>query len=241
MDLEGNNDNFGYSAANSRSQFHSDMGLDGFTSLEGGTSYSSPAIPTVYDLTSASNSASNMGTVSPHDLVLHDPYASAPGSTAFTALTSPSEYNASPEFDSYDVSPAFGAADLEAPDVWYPLFPQAESHAVQPTAASQSPEKEDQLEVVEPTTTSRRKSGHSPPSGRHSSVSGVNSRRRDKPLPPIVVDDPHDTVAMKRARNTLAARKSRERKAQKLEDLEAEIEKLTAERDHWKRRALGQE
>jgi hypothetical protein len=54
------------------------------------------------------------------------------------------------------------------------------------------------------------------------------------------VDDPNDVIAMKRARNTLAARKSRERKAQRLEDLEAKIARLEAERDHWKQLALAQ-
>ena len=65
------------------------------------------------------------------------------------------------------------------------------------------------------------------------------SRKRDKPLPPIIVEDPNDTVAMKRARNTLAARKSRERKAQRFEELEERIAKLEAERDHWKTIALS--
>ncbi|KAK0106924.1 hypothetical protein ONS95_003640 [Cadophora gregata] len=64
-------------------------------------------------------------------------------------------------------------------------------------------------------------------------------RKRDKPLPPIVVDDPNDTVAMKRARNTLAARKSRQRKMQSILELEEDIAKKTAERDHWKKLALG--
>jgi len=77
-----------------------------------------------------------------------------------------------------------------------------------------------------------------PPSGTHSSVSGVNSRKRDKPLPPIIVEDPNDTVAMKRARNTLAARKSRQRKMQRFDELEDKISKLEAERDHWKAIAL---
>jgi hypothetical protein len=44
---------------------------------------------------------------------------------------------------------------------------------------------------------------------------------------------------MKRARNTLAARKSRERKAQRLDELEAQIAKLEQERDHWKNIALS--
>ena len=61
--------------------------------------------------------------------------------------------------------------------------------------------------------------------------------RPNKPLPPIVVDDPNDVAAMKRARNTLAARKSRERKAQRLEELEERIAELEQERDHWRDRA----
>jgi len=209
-------------------------------------------MPTAFDLTaSASSSTSNMGTVSPQDLILHESFMSAPNSTALTTLTSPSLYNGSPEFsDSYDVSPAFGNKDFDAgdPQNWFPLFPQDNAkpqladqqqqqhgQALPPAVADLSPaSKSDDLEVTEPASSSRRKSGTSPPSRNHSSVSGVNSRRRDKPLPPIIVDDPHDTVAMKRARNTLAARKSRERKAQKLEELEEQIAKLTEERDHWK-------
>lgn len=210
-----------------------DLGLDGLTSLEGDIPYS-PAIPTGYDI--STSSSSNMGTVSPQDLLLQDPYMSAPNSTALTTMTSPSDYHVSPEF-TQDFSPAFGAADMDAPDNWYPLFPGSETHAVKPAAPFISNETEEPLEVVEPTTTSRRKSSNSPGHGRHSSISGVKSRRREKPLPPIVVEDKSDTVAMKRARNTLAARKSRERKAVRLEELEAQIEELTRERDFWKQQA----
>lgn len=172
---------------------------------------------------------------------------SAPNSTALTALTSPSMYgDTSPEFgDSFDVSPNFGTGDFEAGgnDVWYPLFPQENNTAAQVSNdAEQSPtEKSDDMEVVERPSGHRRKSSTNSPSssGRHSSVSGVNSRRRDKPLPPIIVEDPSDATAMKRARNTLAARKSRERKVQRFEELEEKIAKLEAERDHWKKMALG--
>ncbi len=172
---------------------------------------------------------------------------SAPNSTALTSLTSPSIYgDTSPDFgDTYDVSPSFGSGDYDVPgnDVWYPLFPQEANGAAQAPKADQSPaENSDELEVVEATASTghrRKSSTSSPPSGRHSSVSGVNSRRRDKPLPPIIVEDPSDSVAMKRARNTLAARKSRERKAMRFEELEEKIAKLEAERDHWKKVALG--
>jgi hypothetical protein len=242
------------SAAIPDSRDHSDMDLfDDFTSFEGGatapnaypsSAYSSPAVPTMYDahMNLSSSSSNNMGTVSPQDLLVRDPFASAPNSTAFTNLTSPSTYNESPEYnDNFDVSPFIGNnADLDhalAGDPWYPLFPQDEKtidHQV-----DQSPMlPEEDLEVVESFRSTRRRSGSgtSPPS--HSSVAGVGARKRDKPLPPIIVEDPNDTVAMKRARNTLAARKSRQRKMAKFEELEDEIAKLKAERDHWKDIAL---
>ncbi|RYP06885.1 hypothetical protein DL765_009341 [Monosporascus sp. GIB2] len=216
------------------------LNVDDFPPLEGGastTAYSSPGIP-AYDMTASSASSTNLGTVSPQDLFRD--FTSAPNSTTLTNLTSPSLYNESPAFDSLDVSPAFDVGDFgSTTDPWFPLFPP-ENTAVSIAAADQSPAQQtEELEVVEKAP--RRKSSNSPTTshGRHSSVSGVNSRRRDKPLPPIVVDDPSDTVAMKRARNTLAARKSRERKAQRLEDLEEKIMKLEQERDHWKRIALG--
>jgi hypothetical protein len=181
-----------------------------------------------------------MGTVSPQDLH-RDPFASAPNSTAFTNLTSPSTFNESPEYnDNFDVSPFVGNnGDIDqtiAGDPWYPLFPQ-DDQLQESSAADHSPLlPEEELEVNEAlrSSTGRRRSGTatSPPSA----VSGV--RKRDKPLPPIIVEDPNDTVAMKRARNTLAARKSRQRKMQRFEELEDEIAKLKTERDHWKSLAL---
>ncbi|TLD05801.1 uncharacterized protein PgNI_08734 [Pyricularia grisea] len=226
----------------------SDLGLDDFTAFGGGASaFPSPAMPGVFDI--ASTTASTMGTVSPQDLFLSDNFMSAPNSTALTTLTSPSLYNGSPEFgDSYDVSPNFVGNDLESAgeSAWFPLFPQENTNVAAPqlpqelaaptTQQQQSPAAGSEDLEAAPSPAPRRKSGNSPTSstGRHSSVSGVNARRRDKPLPPIVVEDPSDTVAMKRARNTLAARKSRERKAMRFEELEDKLEKLTAERDHFK-------
>ncbi|KAL0469827.1 hypothetical protein QR685DRAFT_302313 [Neurospora intermedia] len=262
----------------------SELDLLDFATFDGGATteatFASPANQT-YDLSSSvPSSVSNMGTVSPQELLLHEPYLSAPSSTALTALTSPSLFDGSPDFDTFDISPSFGHSDLENPDTWFSLFPdaaplpQAQAQVqtqpqtqtqteqqtqplpeliqpvqptVQPTVeqtvhsveASPATPSED-LEVLSPGSGhQRRKSSVSPPSGRHSSVAGVSSRRRDKPLPPIIVEDPSDVVAMKRARNTLAARKSRERKAQRLEELEAKIEELIAERDRWKNLALA--
>ncbi|KAM7186022.1 cross-pathway control protein 1 [Naviculisporaceae sp. PSN 640] len=222
-----------------------DLDLEDFTAFEGGASTvdSSPALPTVFDL--SASVSTNMGTVSPQDLLIDTPFMSAPNSTALTALTSPSVYNESPDFgDGFDVSPHFGSSDFDGgADAWFPLFPPSNNQPALPqvSPAAESPaEKSEDLEVVERSPGhQRRKSGNSPPSGRHSSISGVNSRRRDKPLPPIIVEDPNDTVALKRARNTLAARKSRERKAQRFEELEETIQKITEERDYWKNLALS--
>jgi hypothetical protein len=243
MDLRGNGFRQSDAAASRDSHAFTDIdGLDDFGMDIGAstTAYSSPALPTGLDF-SSSSSTTNIGTVSPHELLMHEPYMSAPNSTAFTALTSPSLYNGSPEFnDKFDVSPNFGGSDYENGSTdWFPLFPQeTPPEPAVPTANESPSQKSDELGPVEMAApSSRRKSGNSPTS-RHSSVSGVNSRRRDKPLPPIIIEDPSDVVAMKRARNTLAARKSRERKAQRFEELEERIMKLEAERDHWKKIAL---
>lgn len=191
-----------------------------------------------------------MGTVSPQDL-LRDPFGSAPPSTAFTNLTSPSTYNESPEYtDNFDVSPFVGnnhnMEDQLAGDPWYPLFPQ-DDQMEQPQKSVDVPESpllpEEELEIaahLRSTSGARRRSTQgSPPTGTQTAINGINARKRDKPLPPIVVDDPNDTIAMKRARNTLAARKSRQRKMQKMEELEDRIDKLESERDHWKSIALA--
>ncbi|PBP21826.1 hypothetical protein BUE80_DR007388, partial [Diplocarpon rosae] len=156
-------------------------------------------------------------------------------SSAFTNLTSPdSQCNQSPEFIGYEASPFVGESpDLDQAlvgDPWFPLFPR-DDQIEQQAPANQSPLlPEEEMEVSEQLRRRRSGTASSPPAG------GV--RKRDKPLPPIVVEDPTDTIAMKRARNTLAARKSRQRKMQRFEELEDEIAKLKSERDHWKSLAL---
>lgn len=196
----------------------------------------------MFDANGNPSGATNMGTVSPTDLLIG---ASAPNSTALTNLTSPSLFGGSP-LDGFETSPAFeSAGDFGNGQEWFPpLFPSDESAALDPSGASEEqsqfsgPDGSSTTPAVSSNvkdglkspTSGRRKSG----SPRHSAVSGVNARRRDKPLPPIIVDDPTDVVAMKRARNTLAARKSRQRKAERLDELEKQIEELRAERDHYK-------
>lgn len=66
------------------------------------------------------------------------------------------------------------------------------------------------------------------------------SRRGNKPRPQpmkldrIEVRDKSDLVAVKRANNTMAARKSRQKQIDYLESLEEERQELRAECNHWK-------
>jgi hypothetical protein len=175
-------------------------------------------------------------TVSPKDL-FNDFMGSAPPSTAFTNLTSP-DIGASPYMaSSTEVSPLFtNNEDLSADAAsWYPLFPDASDS----TSKAAPPMERNDSNVTEVSSGDsplvldehnfRRKSsnatGASPAHGRHSSISGVKPRRRKAPLPPITVDS-GDKIAVKRARNTLAARESRQRKLDHLASLEARIKEL---------------
>ncbi|KAB8302161.1 hypothetical protein EYC80_005608 [Monilinia laxa] len=233
-----------------------DMDLfDEFTAFEGGAStqtpyssvFSSPAVPTMYDPPNnmSSSSSINMGTVSPKDLFLRDSLASAPNSAAYTNLTTPSTFNESPAFEHYDDSPYVpddGLIDPVQGDPWFSLFPE-ESNVQQPHLDQSPLIVEEELDLSEQREVAgqlaqkvyngRKPASSTSPLSAHSGI-----RKRDKALPPIIVDDPNDIPAMKRARNTLAARKSRQRKMQKMEDLEDQLAKALQERDHWKAIAL---
>ena len=182
----------------------------------------------------SASSSTNVGTVSPKDLMVRDPSFSAPNSTAFTNLTSPSMYNESPDYDPYETSPMFLDTDLAISDPWFLLFPNG--NAVEPSPVDQSLQPNEELEISK----HLRKNQHRPlgSSMKASSIAGVFASKRNQPLPPILVHDLIDTVAIKRARNTLAARKTRQKKMEKFDGLEREIAKLKAERDHWKSLAL---
>lgn len=55
-----------------------------------------------------------------------------------------------------------------------------------------------------------------------------NRKPRSQPLAPVVVEQSSDTVAVKRARNTEAARRSRARKLERMTQLESKVEELIA-------------
>ncbi|KAF1817198.1 hypothetical protein P152DRAFT_10982 [Eremomyces bilateralis CBS 781.70] len=171
-------------------------------------------------------------TVSPKDLFNVDPLASAPPSAAFTNLTSPS-INGSPFVgDTYDTSPIFQDEGEMGAHNWFSLFPDSTDKPSAPlgepmvrdmsnqSAANRSSSSASDSPV---TLESRHRSVGS---GSFSSLSGITkSRRRKGPLPPIEVDG-GDKVALKRARNTLAARDSRQRKLEHVNYLESEKARL---------------
>lgn len=178
-------------------------------------------------------------TVSPKDIFNND---SVPPSTSFTNLTTPgSAYLETPD-EEYQTSPLLGTFDCDSQgaDNWYSLFPDDGPPAMIRTTSTSSA---NQI-VVHPGGEGNRKRSTtlaSPtpftPVMKHSTAAGVGARKRDKPLPAIIVDE-HDTVALKRARNTAAARKSRAKKVQERDELELKIADLEAQVEHWKSMAL---
>ena len=187
-------------------------------------------------------------TVSPRDVFNSD---SVPPSTSFTNLTTPGSTLLETPDEDYQTSPLFTdnlGADNNSGD-WFSLFPDdnGSTYNTAPVMARTTSTSSGHQIVVHPGGEGNRKrsstAAMSPavtfsPVVKHSDVAGVASRKRDKPLPPIVVDE-SDQVALKRARNTAAARKSRAKKVLERDDLEAKITDLQAEVEHWKSLALG--
>lgn len=173
------------------------------------------------------------GTVSPKDL-FND---SVPPSTAFTNLTTPGSTFLDTPADDYEASPLFDG--MATDNKWFSLFPDAEATAppMKRTSSSQilvHPGGEGNPRKRSSTQTSPTFS----PIVKHSDVAGIAARKRDKPLPPIVVDEA-DPVALKRARNTAAARKSRAKKVMEKDDLEGQISELKSQVAYWKAKALA--
>ena len=213
---------------------HSDGHFD--SSLDFGTQFESINHP-------APAQASNVQTVSPKDLMVDT--ISAPPSGAFTDLTTPgtsySTFESPYMADSNETSPMFAEEAFgDDPDHWPSLFDPVDepmpnvSHFTQsPTTTHVAPKMS--RNASSPGQTSARSSTQ----GRHSFASGVAPRRRDKPLPAITIEDPNDTVAVKRARNTLAARKSREKRQERTEALLSQVNMLEEEVEKWKNIALS--
>jgi general control protein GCN4 len=195
------------------------------------------------ELTMGSEFSPHMGTdlcgttVSPSEITMN-PTMPTPTFSSPYLFDSPSE--------GYETSPLFGADDVNGADNWYSLFPESNQDSEDSTASPLMQGHQDMAGDIIVKDDSRESTGSpetSPKflgSGRiqkRSSTSGV--RKRQQPLPPIVVEDPSDIVALKRARNTLAARKSRAKKAEKMDEMEAMIEDLKAQVEHWKNIAMS--
>lgn len=125
---------------------------------------------------------------------------------------------------------------------WPSLFPDAPDSAARTAPPMQRNDSnvtdasEDKSPLILDEHNFRRKpssTGASPGHGRHSSISGVKPRRRKAPLLPILVDG-EDKTAVKRARNTLAARESRQRKLDHLSTLEVRIKELEEREEQFK-------
>ncbi|RDI85563.1 hypothetical protein Vi05172_g4296 [Venturia inaequalis] len=202
--------------------------------------------------TAINTGASSAQTVSPKD-IFSDGLGSAPPSTAFTNLTSP-DINESPYMaDSYECSPLFtdNAAITGDTTDWFSLFPDStadkpsdnpmERQHSSASLGGQTSSSGNSPLILDTSNYNRRKptnpmspAGHN----RHSSVSGVKPRRRKGPLPPIAVD-PEDKTALKRARNTLAARDSRQRKLDHVSSLENRIRELEEKETAFKETLAG--
>ncbi|KAK7203870.1 hypothetical protein BZA70DRAFT_282321 [Myxozyma melibiosi] len=160
--------------------------------------------------------------------------------------------------DAFESSPMFDSHDLGNPDQWPSLFggdskSKVESTSQKPLSTQQElPPSKDlarslSVQSFASDCQSRDERSASPEGvivASDGSVVGISERKRKRvtsqsyarrprtePLPPIVVGDAEDSVAVKRARNTLAARRSRERKMLRLTDLEVQVDGLVAERD----------
>ncbi|KAI5369268.1 Putative basic-leucine zipper domain-containing protein [Septoria linicola] len=174
------------------------------------------------------------GTISPKDLFAD----SVPPSTSFTNLTTPGSTLLDTP-DDYQTSPLF--VDQMANDkAWFSLFPEEDNNVAPPMERTSS-----NTIIVHPGgegNARKRSSTHVSPTPfspvpKMSDVAGVAARKRDRPLPPILVDE-NDTVALKRARNTAAARKSRAKKVQERDELETTIAQLEAQVRFWKQKAI---
>jgi general control protein GCN4 len=195
-------------------------------------------------------------TVSPKDLVV-DPLQSAPPSTTFTNITTP-DINDSPYLnDNFETSPMFNNESFMSTDTWFSLFPEEETKSFSPStyvapAVCAAPDLERTISsnsggrssvssanspVVLDNHSHRRKSSVNGSPATNASI--TKARRRKGPLPVITVD-PSDKVALKRARNTLAARDSRQRKFDHVSLLEKRNADLEAEVEKWKSIAYAQ-
>lgn len=106
--------------------------------------------------------------------------------------------------------------------------PTSVSASVSPASSSVGPESLDGMDV-NPLKRQREEGSESPNFENKKDQHGLtayNRKPRQAPLSPIVVEEGADSVAVKRARNTEAARRSRARKMERMSQLEDRVDEL---------------
>lgn len=137
-------------------------------------------------------------------------------------------------------TPLFESAEIEDSNSWESLFkdvaseeadePQSPAIKAEPLSPSPSPS---DLPESQKNLKRKRQSSTDDSTGEYKKdalgITAYNRKPRSTPLSPIVVDESGgDTVLVKRARNTAAARRSRARKLERMTQLEAKVEELIA-------------
>lgn len=180
-------------------------------------------------------------TVSPQELSLDH---SAPNSNTFTNLTTPSMYDGSPDdLSSFEASPLFSAnVDGGSNSQWPSLFADEDNvlyaPADKPEPAREAPEMS-RTSSADSTTSHDAPVSPALPKQRMSINAGVHKNKRTgRLLGPIEVDEA-DCAAVKRAKNTLAARKSRQKKRDVEDQLRLDLSEMTAQRDRWMHIAIA--
>lgn len=190
--------------------------------------------------TAVNHTAESTHTVSPQELFMDH---SAPNSSTFTNLTTPSMYDNSPDaFSSYEASPLFSANnDVGDGQHWPSLFAEEPMYAPADTSATLDQDDMDEADQAMSIAMSRTTSTASAAekSDKRMSISaGVHKNKRTgRLLGPIEVDT-EDGAALKRAKNTMAARKSRQKKRDVEDSLRSELSEMKAQRDHWMHTAI---
>lgn len=222
-----------------------DVVLDGISVIDGeflSTDLNSSVFPpSLGSSGSISSLLPNMRIFSPQDLRVPESVISASGSASTDTLT--------PELTCNDSSNLFGngglfnhkSADADADAVKDNLHPLFRGDSNDPVAAKpeRSHETGSNSVIKSYRHNTRQSSGFHVCSCHHTTIAGVNGSERYKPLLLTTREQGNQVAAAKRVRNTIAARKSRERKAQRMDELKNTITKLEAERDDWKRAALS--
>lgn len=190
---------------------------------------------------SSHTSYTSLQTASPQD-IFNTP--SAPPSAAFSNLTTPeTRFFDSPNVYLYDDSEAQYIDDLDPSASFFGDVPdpfnreamkqQSTTQSLSQAYTIESPSaidaQEDVLAMSRTTSSTGKPSSRGSQQGRQSSTAGVSKRRAKSDLAPITVQNPNDVIAIKRARNTMAARKSRDRRATHIEELEDDNARLLEE------------